>query len=192
MWFDSVVFLKTAARQQLCKLYSLSLYYRHLFLPLLITMSRSHLLCHSGPSVPHIIISENTHTAHALYHRWVAWSLSCRWIGKYLLSQIVFLPLSSFHPSTSLLSSLHFHATLLSFFRALLSHRSRLHLITEGAHRHLLCKHAHILVHIFLNVWLGGWLYVYGKSYTRMHIWGISKQRVDNNGAEDNGVFYET
>lgn len=106
MWFDLVVFLKTAALQTLYK-QNLSTACPFLFLPLLIAISLSpcsvHLLRHSGPSVPHIIISENTHTAHALHHRWVALSLSHRWIGKYLLSQIVFLPLSSFYPSTGLL-----------------------------------------------------------------------------------------
>lgn len=176
------------------------------FFPIFISSSPHHvslslspltvrLLRCSGPSVPHIIISENSHTARMLQHRWVAWSLSDRWIGKYLPSQIVFLPRSSFHPYTHRLPPCHTHLFVpccrFLFFFCLLSQWSRLHLITGASHRHLLCKHACIHIRIF-------WIYdekdgcVCMEAYT--HIYGregLSKQRVDNNCPVDNGVFYE-
>lgn len=157
-----------------------SLSHLHLFLPLLIAMFLSpltvRLLHNSGPNVPHIIISEDTHTAHTLQHRWVARSLSDRWIGKYLLSQIVFLPLSSFHPSTHRLPLYTFmpHSSFFPccrFYRVLLSQWSRLHLITGPSQASVVQTRSHTHAHI-LNIWWRGWLYVYGNSYTRVHVWG--------------------
>ena len=118
----------------------------------------------------HYHFREHTHTRQP---RWVAWSLSDRWIGKYLPSQIVFLPRSSLHPSTHRLplytSVPHSSVcSLLSFFRVLLSQWSRLHLIVGASHRHLLCKHACIHMHVF---WIydeeDDWMCI--ETYTHMY-----------------------
>ncbi len=206
MWFYLGV---EFPQDRLCKLFTFdnasphspSLSHLHLFLPLLLAVFLSpftlRLLHHSRPSVPHIIISENTHThsAHSLQHRWLAWSLSDRWIGKYLLSQIVFLPLSSFHPSTHRLL-LHTSMPHSSFFPCCLFQGSSFPMVLPSSYhgaprRHLLCKHACIHMHIFwIYDWEDGCMYM--ETHTHVFTYeGHIKQRVDNNCAEDNGVFYE-
>lgn len=95
------------------------------------------LLRYSGPSVPHIIISENTHTAHTVQHRWVAQSLSSRWIGNYLPSWIFFLPF--FPLLRPLPSSLHLHAPLICFFLAVKFLSSAWLCVCGNTYRYMLC-----------------------------------------------------
>lgn len=145
---------------------------------------------------------KNTHTH--TRHRWVALSLSGRWIGKYLPRQIVFLPLSSsilpavsFPPNTSTPHSPRL-LFFLFLFLAVVFQGCSVPAVSPSSYQgersqaSVVQTRRHARTYLEYMMRKDGWYVYAGRIQTCMHVRrGLGKQRVDDNWAGDNaGVLW--